>query len=202
MKNFQKIVVIIPLIIIGIIIGFIINEQSNDEIPLENIIEQRNFDGMEFNKIKTDEEIFNEIEERYDQINKKNESDDYQVMERQWQKSGPFSIDRKEYALGEKIFLIIEGLKANEFGQISVLRTLNQTHYSVWQTYDFDGAYGESFNVYFEPKLFKQSEICSKDDLLGNWIMVFQNTNYENLKFKIVDKIVAGDEDKFNTPVC
>lgn len=182
--------------------GIFSSESKKEIISEENIIYNKNFEELETQKIKTDEDILKEIDEKYNQIEQKNDSYDYELTKRDWQKSGPFSIDRKEYGLGEKIFMVVEGLKINERGQISVLRPLNQTHYSVWQTYSFDGNTSESFNIYFEPKLLKPKQICDKDDLIGNWVMVFEKTNYENLRFSIVDKIVPGDEDEFNYPVC
>ena len=199
MKNKWIPIIIIPILII--IIGFTINN-NQEKIPVQNIIPEKIIDNSETQKIKTDNEIFKEIEEKYEDLILKNNSSEYQVLPREWQTSGPFSIDRKQYALGEKIFLKIDGLATNEIGQISILRPLNQTHYSVWTTFPFDGKISESFNVYFEPRLLKLKEICNKDDLVGDWRMVFQNTNYENLKFKIMDKIVPGDEKKFSTPVC
>ena len=202
LKRKWSIFLILP-VIVGII-GFSIflNETQKEIIPDENIIREKTFEEIEDLEKKTDEEIQSEIEGKYDEIDQKNNSVDYERTPREWQKSGPFSIDRKEYRLGEKIFLTIEGLKYGEIGQISILRTLNQTHYSVWNTYSFDGSFSDSFNIYFEPKLLKPKGICEKDDLLGNWIMVFQNTDYENLRFKIIDKIVPGDEDEFNIPIC
>ncbi len=44
--------------------------------------------------------------------------------------------------------------------------------------------------------------ICTKDDLLGNWTVVFQGTNYDNLKFEIVDSYIPGEEENDEEPVC
>ena len=200
LKKNKIIFLIIPIIVVVSII-LLSNNQTKEVISEENIVEQI-FEEIEPIEKKSEEDILKEIDQRYADIDKKLLSDEYELLPREWQSSGPFSIDRKEYGLGEKIFLTIEGLHFNEKGKISVLRSLNQTHYSVWQTYNFDGSVSESFNIYFEPKLQKIFKICDKEDLLGNWVMVFQNTNYENLRFKIIDKIVPGDEEKFNTPVC
>ena len=193
---------IIPIILVIIGFSIIDNEQQKEIIPKEKIIQSEFIKQNETQPIKTDEEILLEIENRYSEIEMVNTVSDYQILPREWQTSGPFSIDRKEYALGEKIFLMVENLRVNEKGQISVLRPLNQTHYSVWTTYSFDGEVAPAFNIYFEPKLFNYKQICDKNDLIGEWVMVFQNTNYENLRFKIIDQIVTGDENKFNTSVC
>ena len=44
--------------------------------------------------------------------------------------------------------------------------------------------------------------ICSKADLLGNWTVVFQGTDYNNLKFEIVDRYIPGEEENYEEPVC
>ena len=200
LKKNKIIFLIISIIIVAFVISLFLNNETK-VVPEENIVEQI-FEETEYTLKNSDEDILKEIDQKYADIEKKSLSDEYELLPREWQSSGPFSIDRKEYGLGEKIFLIIEGLNFNEKGKISILRPLNQTHYSVWQTYAFDGSVTESFNIYFEPKLQKIFKICDKEDLLGDWVMVFQNTNYENLRFRIVDKIVPGDEEKFNFSVC
>ena len=193
-------ILIVSIVVVSLGIGIFTTEPEIEIISNEKIVLDKNFQESEMQKIKTDEEIMKEIDDNYNKIEQK--LNEQEFVPREWQKSGPFSIDRKEYRLGEKIFVIVEGLKINEKGQISVLRQTNQTHYTVWETYNFDGNIRESFNIYFEPKLLKPKNICEKDDLLGNWVMVFQGTNYEKLKFKIIDNIILGDEEKFNNPVC
>ena len=201
MTSRKIIFVLIPITIFIASIFYMVFSSEQTELD-KKIIQNTNFIKIETTEPKTDDEISKEIEEKYNKIEEENESSGYKVLPRDWQKSGPFSIDRKEYALGEKIFLTIENLGINEKGQISILRTLNQTHYKVWTTYSFDGEIDESFNIYFEPKISKVADVCSKNDLIGDWVMVFQNTNYENLRFSINDKIVTGDEDSFNEIVC
>jgi len=37
-------------------------------------------------------------------------------------------------------------------------------------------------------------KICTINDLIGEWAVVFQGTNYEGLSFEIIDKFISGDE--------
>lgn len=133
-----------------------------------------------------------EIDEKLDEIKKNGNENEYEVLPREWQTSGPFQIDRGEYAIGEKIFIKIEGLSLPERGQITVMRPLNVTHYSVYLIIPFDGADKEAFNYYVEPQLSKTRGLCSIDDVQGKWTLVFQGTNYPNLNFEIIDKVVPG----------
>ena len=136
-----------------------------------------------------------EIGKKLDEIEKNNLENEYSPKEREWQTSGPFQIDRKEYVIGEKIFIIIGGLNVNEKGQIAVMRPLNATHYSTYLTIPFDGAVKREFNYYLEPKISKIRGICSVDYIIGNWVMVFRGTDYPNLYFEITkDGFVPGTD--------
>ncbi len=142
-----------------------------------------------------------EIQEKINEIEKINLENKFSPKDREWLTSGPFQIDRSEYILGEKIFLRMDGINADEKGQVVFLRPLNSTHYSVYLTIPFDGADKPAFNYYLEPILSKSSGHCTVDDFIGDWRVVFRNTDYPNLEFKITKDILPGDEDKFE-PVC
>ncbi len=121
---------------------------------------------------------------------------------RVWQTSGPFQIDREYYVLGELVLMRIGNLETNEKGQIVFLQPSNGTHQTVYITIPFDGSQKITFNQYFKPALAMNRGICTKADLLGNWTVVFQGTDYNNLKFEIVDKYIPGEEKNYEEPVC
>jgi len=121
---------------------------------------------------------------------------------RVWQTSGPFQIDREQYVLGELVLMRIGNLETNEKGQIAFLRPLNETHYDVYITIPFDGSQKITFNQYFKPSLSRVLGICTKADLLGNWTVVFQGTDYDNLKFEIVDRYIPGEEKNYEELAC
>jgi hypothetical protein len=125
------------------------------------------------------------------------DEDPYVAAPRVWQTSGPFQIDRMQYRLGELVLIRIGDLAPDEKGQIAFLRPLNSTHYEVYITIPFDGSQKNTFNQYFKPGLSISTGTCSKDDLLGNWIVVFQGTNYDDLKFEIVDNFIPGEEKNY-----
>jgi hypothetical protein len=133
-----------------------------------------------------------EIQDKLDKIEQIANSTDYKQLEREWITSGPFQIDRNEYAIGEKIFIRIGGLSIDEKGQIAVMRPLNATHYSVYLTIPFDGTQKSAFNYYIEPQISSTRGLCSIDDIIGKWSLVFRGTNYQNLDFKITEKVVPG----------
>jgi len=177
------------VIVLGIVVVF--NEESKT-MEIEDVLDRG---------IVPDEEITPEVQAKLDEIEKINLENEYSPKPREWITSGPFQIDRSEYVLGEKIFVIIGGLQYNEKGQIVFLRPLNETHYEVYQTIPFDGAKKNAFNYYIQPQISKTRGICSPDDITGDWTVVFRGTNYANLKFKITDEILPGSEDAYKS-VC
>ena len=166
----------------------IVNDKSTDivsNIPIQN---------------KTMEDINTEIDDKYENIENNRQS--YIPKDRTWPTSGPFKIDREEYLLGEKIFLIAENLDINEKGEIIFFRPLNATHHTVWQKFPFDGNLKPAFNIYFEPMYSKSLKICSSSDLIGDWFVYFNNVNYPILDFKIINQTLPGEEKRFSENIC
>lgn len=194
----KKIIIIIPIVIIIISVLLITNYQS--VITGQNTLEENSTNQIVLNQTSSINEIKNEIEEKYSIIDSNEEK--YVPKNRDWPTSGPFKIDRTEYILGEKIFFIAENLRFNEKGEIIFVRTLNGTHYGIWKTFPFDGLQRDAFNVYFEPRIQKEIGICSKKDLIGEWKVYFKDVDYEPISFSIIDKILPGDEEKFNRIEC
>jgi len=190
-KFMNKKVTIGILVSIAIIVGImaiLAENQDQNKIEVENSLDEKISLGNS-----------SEINKKLEEIEKIADENEYEVLPRDWQTSGPFQIDRKEYALGEKIFLRIGGLKFSDKGQVAVMRPLNDTHYEVYLTIPFDGSQKQGFNYYLDPQLSKARELCSIDDVLGKWTLVFRGTNYANLNFEIVNKTVPGTSWE---PVC
>ena len=190
-KSMNKGVIAIPIIIaviIGIVVMAMISNQDSEKMEVEDTLDK---------EILPEESP--EVDKKLEEIEKIAGENEYEVLPRDWQTSGPFQIDRKEYALGEKIFLRIGGLSLEDKGQVAVMRPLNDTHYGVYLTIPFDGTQKPAFNYYLDPQLSKARGLCSIDDVLGNWALVFRGTNYPNLNFEIVNKTVPGTNWE---PVC
>ena len=128
-----------------------------------------------------------------------------------WISSGPFAIDRAEYLLGHKIFLIAQGVNPNEKGSIKLVkmneyenikeRAENQGIGKVIKTFSFNGQKSTEFNIYFSLNLSIISDICSVEDIVGNYEIIFEGTNYKNIKLKVLNQYLPGTEVMFE-PVC
>ncbi|HET8720325.1 MAG TPA: hypothetical protein VFM64_04965 [Candidatus Nitrosotenuis sp.] len=115
-----------------------------------------------------------------------------------WNTSGPFNINKFEYELGTNIFISVDGLKRTDVGSMSfILPSGNTTYISI----PFDGSVKTAFNQYFKPGISKARHICSVDDLVGQWTIKFQGTDYKPIKFTILNKTLVGEESYFER-VC
>ena len=185
---------------IGFIIALIFFLNSEEETQIDKPLILANYTSkLPDLSNKSQEEINEIIEKRYLEIEKN--SNEYEPLPRIWQSSGPFKIDREKYLLGEKVFLIVEGLSTQEKGVIALVRHMNSTHDFLYTTFPFDGSEKQAFNIYFEPSINKLKNICSKDFLIGDWSLIFTGTDYNELKFKIIDAIIPGSEQYFQD-VC
>ena len=195
----KNIVIPISVGIVIIIVGIIIISNQEPEIVETEIIKSVEFENS-FNNSESQE--ISDIDKRLDAIEKKASENYYEPAPREWITSGPFQIDRSQYVIGESVFVTIGGLDPNEKGQIAFLRNLNETHYTVYQTIPFDGEKKNAFNYYVTIRLSQPLGICSIEDIIGEWTVVFRGTDYPNIKFEVIDKILPGEEDSFIEPVC
>ena len=118
-----------------------------------------------------------------------------------WIHSGPFSIDREEYLLGHKIFLVAEGIDENDKGSIILTRINEDGSQKLWKKYNFNGAKKSGFNIYFSPALDETRNFCTVEELIGNYKIIFENSEYEDIELKIIHRYLPGMESRFE-PVC
>ena len=206
---------ILAIITIAIIVSLVQQEivvKEIDQVVVEEIdqvvveeIDQVVQEGIDQVVVEEDISIADEIKQRLMTIEEDKKNNDesvnpYKIREREWPESGPFKIDRTEYWLGEKIFVNISGLSENDFGNVKFHRPISSTDYVVYHSMPFDGAQKRN-NYYLTPQLSELMGICSIEQLTGNWKVSFEGTNYSDLKFKVLENILPGAEDKYQTIV-
>ncbi len=200
-KNFSMAIAAGIGIAIIILIVALYNNQEPEIIEIDESIEINEPTGSEFNFTDSVFPEFPNIEKKLDEIEKKAAENYFEVTPIEWIASGPFEIDRSKYVIGQKVFIRIGELDLDEKGQIAFLRPLNETHISVYQTIPFDGMKKPAFNFYIQPSLSAALAICTVDDIIGEWTVVFRGTSYPNLKFEVTNEIIPGEEDAY-VPVC
>ena len=146
-----------------------------------------------------------EINTLYDQIEetkKQNEQSDnpYIPTNPKWDNTaGPIVIDSDEYILGQKVFVNISEIDANDKGRINVYMPVHDEEYMfLYSSIGFDGSQIRN-NYYFTPQLSPMREICNADQLVGEWIMRIEGTQYPDLTFTVIKEYMPGYERNYET---
>ena len=194
----NKIISIVAVIISISIIIFAISELQTDEkkVSEQSMSEQSMSEQSMSEQSMSEQSMSEEIQSKLDKIEKDrienlNSEQPYIPAERDWPTSGPFKIDRSQYLLGEKIFVNIDTLTLSDKGTMIFLRPVNDTSYEKYYSMPFDGSRDRN-NFYFTPDLSIARGICDKSQLIGDWKVTFEGTNYQALEFKVIDKILPG----------
>ena len=103
---------------------------------------------------------------------------------------GPLQINKDKYLLGENIFVIVKNLKPMDQGKI-LFYTPGDIKFSEFK---FDGSKTEMFKTYFRPQLLLGLNLCEKEDLVGQWSVIFEGYEENKLRFEIVDEILPNQE--------
>ena len=104
--------------------------------------------------------------------------------------SGPFAILKYEHKLGERVFLVVDGLKENEKGNIKIFTPEDRLFLKI----PFDGFGKSSFNQYFKPDTAKIGVACDPEELVGIWTVVFEGVSYQPIKFEFINEYIQGGE--------
>ncbi|MGQ0606187.1 MAG: hypothetical protein ACT4OD_04430 [Candidatus Nitrosotenuis sp.] len=115
-----------------------------------------------------------------------------------WNRSGPFAINKVEYRIGDSVFMAVEGLIPDDVGSAIFVLPNGTTKYI---SIPFDGREKSGFNQYFKPAISKGRSICSINDLIGEWTVVFKGTEYTPLKFRIINETLPSEAGNFEK-VC
>ena len=137
---------------------------------------------------------------KQDKIKNDNSDQPYYPKEREWIRSGPFTIDRSEYWLGEKIFVNLDNIDEKTKGEMVFAKHINSTHMYEYKKVKFDGSKPQQ-NFYLGFNLNSARGLCTTDQLIGEWDVIFRGTSFANLEFKVLDKILPGMEDIYK-PKC
>jgi len=142
------------------------------------------------------QKMLNEITET--RIQNEQSDNPYVPKEPTWDnESGPIVIDSHEYILGQKVFVNISKLSENDKGRINVYKPVDGEEYMfLYSSIGFDGSQPRN-NYYFTPSLSAVKGICHSDELLGEWRMKIEGTQYPDLTFRVIDQLMPGYEKNY-----
>ena len=102
-------------------------------------------------------------------------------------------INKDKYLLGENIFVSISGIPLGFKDTIAFFTPQGKLYYTI----SIDGDISSYGKQYFRPQLLRGLDICDKDDLVGEWKIIFMKNKTEYLAFNIVDEMLPKNEDYY-----
>ena len=106
---------------------------------------------------------------------------------------GPLQINKDKYLLGENVFAVLKGLKPNDVGSILFI-TPGGTIYDEW---GFNGSVKDFSKKYFKPQLLKSKNLCEKEQLVGEWTVMFKDYEMSKIYFEVLPDILPNHESHF-----
>ena len=106
---------------------------------------------------------------------------------------GPLQINKDKYLLGENVYAVLKDLRPQDKGSVLFI-TPNNVIYNEW---GFNGSEREFQKKYFKPQLLKYLNLCEKDDLIGQWTVMFKGYDMAKLHFEMLPEILPNQEYQF-----
>ena len=106
---------------------------------------------------------------------------------------GPLQINKDKYLLGEHVYVILTNLMPGDKGTVQFF-TPNGILY---EEIGFNGEVRDSQKKYFKPQLLKSKNLCEKEDLVGEWTVMFKGYDRAALHFEILPDILPNSEYQF-----
>ena len=109
-----------------------------------------------------------------------------------WATSGPFSINKSQYKLGEPIFMIVSNLQPTDVGEIDIVDPKGDTYSKI----PFNGTMKSSFKQYFVLNTQHSIGLCNATSLVGHWNIFFKGVPYKAIPFEMLNEYLPGQSNK------
>jgi len=94
-------------------------------------------------------------------------------------------------------FLLIRNVQPNEKDTLRIYTPKGVEFKTIY----YNGAIKSDFNQYFYPDTNARLNICTPEDLVGIWKIIFEEGSYDTLEFEMTDEWTQGAEASI-TVVC
>ena len=106
---------------------------------------------------------------------------------------GPLQINKDKYLLGENVYVILKDLRPQDKGTILFMTPKN----FVYDEWGFNGEERDYQKKYFKPQLLKSKQLCEKEDLVGEWTVMFKGYEMSKLHFEVLEDTLPNQERQF-----
>jgi len=106
---------------------------------------------------------------------------------------GPLQINKDKYLLGEHVYVIISNLMPGDKGTVQFFTPEGK----LYEEIGFNGEIRDSQKKYFKPQLLKSKNLCDKEQLVGEWTVMFKDYDRAKLHFEMLPSILPNSEYQF-----
>ena len=106
---------------------------------------------------------------------------------------GPLQINKDKYLLGENVYVIVKDLRPMDKGQIDFFTPEGK----LYDTIGFNGEVKDFHKKYFKPQLLKSKDLCKKEQLVGQWTVMFRGYEEAKLYFEMLPDTLPNQENHF-----
>ena len=99
-------------------------------------------------------------------------------------------ITKDKYLLGENVFVVLKDIRTTDKGEVLFITPGG----TIFEKLTFDGEVKTTYKKYFRPQLLRALDLCEKDNLVGEWTVMFRGVEQSVLHFEIVDAILPNQE--------
>ena len=106
---------------------------------------------------------------------------------------GPLQINKDKYLLGENIYVILKDVGPRDRGAVEFYTPGGV----LYDTMGFNGMEKDYFKKYFKPQLLKAKNLCEKEDLVGEWTVMFRGYDMAKIHFEMLENVLPNQEHQF-----
>tara|TARA_Y100001936_G_scaffold47054_1_gene45741 strand:- start:258 stop:845 length:588 start_codon:yes stop_codon:yes gene_type:complete len=106
---------------------------------------------------------------------------------------GPLQINKDKYLLGENVYVIITDLRPQDKGSVQFFTPGG----ILYDEMGFNGEARDFQKKYFKPQLVKSKNLCDKEDLIGEWTVMFRDYEMSKLYFEMLPDILPNQESHY-----
>ena len=106
---------------------------------------------------------------------------------------GPLQINKDKYLLGENIYVFLKDLRPQDKGSVQFFTPGGV----LYDTMGFNGEERDFQKKYFKPQLLKSKNLCEKEQLVGEWTVMFRGYDLAKLHFEVLPDILPNHESHF-----
>jgi len=106
---------------------------------------------------------------------------------------GPLQINKDKYLLGENVYVVIKDLRPQDKGNVDFFTPEGK----LYETIGFNGETKDFHKKYFKPQLLKSKNLCEKEQLVGEWTVMFRGYDMAVINFEILPDVLPNHEYQF-----